>query len=39
MSRKERPPSASNAVKANRISLLARRAGRLAEKNRKKGYH
>ncbi len=39
MSRIERTPPASNPVKASRISLLARRAGRLAEKNRKKGYH
>jgi hypothetical protein len=39
MSRMERTTPASHAVKANRISLLARRAGRLAEKNRKKGYH
>ena len=39
MSKIGRTLPASNAMKANRISLLARRAGRLAEKNRKKGYH
>ena len=39
MSRIARTPPAPNAVKASRISLLARRAGRLAEKNRKMGYH
>ncbi len=39
MSQIGRTSPASNAVKASRISLLARRAGWLAEKNRKKGYH
>ena len=39
MTQMERTTPASNAVKANRIALLARRAGRLAEKNRKMGYH
>jgi hypothetical protein len=31
--------SARHVIPAGRIAALARRAGRLAEKNRKKGYH
>jgi hypothetical protein len=31
--------SAQKVVPAGRIAALAMRAGRLAEKNRKKGYH
>jgi hypothetical protein len=31
--------SARNVIPAGRVSALAKRAGWLAEKNRKKGYH
>jgi hypothetical protein len=39
MSQAGKTTPSSKSVKANRISILAKRAGRLAEKNRKKGYH
>ncbi len=32
-------PSHWNGLKASRIAELARKAGRLAKANRKKGYH
>ena len=39
MSRAEKTTSAPNPFKASRIAFLAGRAGRLAKKYRKKGYH
>jgi hypothetical protein len=39
MSRAEKTTPAPNPIKAGRISLLAGRAGRLAKKYRRKGYH
>jgi hypothetical protein len=39
MSQTGKSMPAPNPLKAGRIALLAGRAGRLAEKNRKKGYH
>jgi hypothetical protein len=35
----KKKPSNRNDLKASRIAELARKAGRLAKANRKKGYH
>jgi len=39
MSVPRKAPSMPNRIPASRITALAKRAGRLANKNRKKGYH
>jgi hypothetical protein len=39
MSRPRQTPSDKNRFPAGRIIALAKRAGRLAKENRKKGYH
>jgi hypothetical protein len=35
----KRNPSNQNGLEAERITALAKKAGRLAKANRKKGYH